>query len=296
MNDLQSPTMSVAEEREQTTSPQLALYIGCDRYFHSFVLHQYAAYPFRLSRCFRLDADHPQRAYLYLMNASPGLLANDRLELTVQLNDHTQLYLTDQAALKVHSMPTKGASAQVIHQIRIGQKACLEYVPEPVILYADAELNQRSHLILDPTGRLFWSEIILPGRLARQEWYHFRHYCNRLQVHAPDGTLLFTDAMVLTGQANPFKDQPLFSSLPAIANLITVLPEVDLTQLTARLSTFQTAPQHCLQAGHSTLPNCNGLLIRAIADSASTLKAYTHFVLAHIRQLTQQPPLPQVPK
>ncbi|MBE9077138.1 urease accessory protein UreD [Romeria aff. gracilis LEGE 07310] len=278
-----------------TTRPQLELQIGCDRNFQSFISHQYAAYPFRLSRCFRLDTDRPQRAYLYLMNASPGLLAQDRIETTIKLNDFTQLYLTDQAALKVHSMPASGTSAQVVQHIQIGKKACLEYVPEPIILYADAEFNQRSRLTLHPTGQLFWSEIILPGRLARQEWYQFRHYRSRLQVVHSDGTPLFTDAMFLAGQTNPFKDRPLFSALPAIANLITVLPETDLTPLTDLLSSHSPSVQR-LQAEHSRLPNCNGLLIRAIADSASTLKAYIHFVLNQIRQLTQQALLPEVPK
>lgn len=289
--------MIIVKDRDSTTTtrPQLELRIGCDRSFQSFVSHQYAAYPFRLSRCFRLDADCPQRAYLYLMNASPGLLANDKIEVTVKLNDHTQLYLTDQAALKVHSMPTSGSSAQVIHRIHIGEKACLEYVPEPVILYADAEFNQRSHLTLHPTGQLFWSEIILPGRLARQERYKFRYYRSRLQVCHLDETPLFTDAMVLAGQTNSFQDRPLFAALPAIANLIAVLPDTDLSRLTALLSSHPTPAQR-LQAGHSRLPNCNGLLIRAIADSTGTLKAYIHFVLSQIRQLTQQSPLPEVPK
>jgi urease accessory protein len=277
-------------------SPQLQLTMGCDRNFQSFALKQYAAYPFRLSRCFYLDRDAPQRAYLYLMNAAPGLFAGDDIAMELRLNAHSQLYLTDQASQKLHSMPSPGTSAQVNQQVVIGEKACLEYVPEPIILYADGELKQRSQITLHPKGQLFWSEIILPGRLAHQEFYDFRQYDNRLQVTAPDGTLLFTDAMVLAGQGNPFKHQPLFAALPAIANIVTVLPETNLAQLTALLPSFQLGPHQQLQVGHSALPNCNGLVIRAIADSASTLKAYIYFALSHIRQLTHQPPLPEVPK
>ncbi len=280
----------------KVSSPQLELIVGCDRNLQSFALHQYAAYPFRLSRCFRFDAEASQRAYFYLMNASPGLLANDRIEMKVKLNNHSQLYLTDQSALKVHSMPTPGSCAQVLQQIEVGKNACLEYVPEPIILYADAELTVRSHLTLHPTAQLFWSEMILPGRLARKEWYDFRHYRNRLQVSAPDGTLLFSDAMLLTGQGNPFTHQSLFCSLPVMANVVTVLPEIDLAKLMALLSTFQLVNPQQLQASYSTLPNCNGLLIRATADNTSNLKTYIHFVLNQIRQLTHQPLLPEVPK
>ncbi|MEB3358468.1 MAG: urease accessory protein UreD [Synechococcales bacterium] len=276
--------------------PQVELDVRCDRHFQSFVSHQYAAYPFRLSRSFRLEAEHPGRLYLYLMNASPGLFAHDALEIRVCLQEQTQLYLTDQAAMKVHSMPLEGTFAQMAHHIHVGAGSHLEYVPEPIILYPDAEFHQRSHVTLDPTAHLFWSEIILPGRLARQEWYDFRLYRNRLQVYDLSDRLLFTDAMVLTGQENPFKHQPLFAALPAIANIIAILPDTDLAQLTTWLSSTDFAPQQSLQAGHSPLPNCNGVLIRAIADRASTLRAYIRMVLNYIRQLTHQSPLPEVPK
>ena len=277
-------------------APQLDLQIGCDRQGQSFVRRQYAAYPFRLSRCFRLDADQPRRAYLYLMNAAPGLFAGDALTLRVRLNDHSQLYLTDQAAMKVHRMPVAGSLAQLTQHISLGAETCLEYIPEPLILYAEAALQQRSHIVLHPTAQLVWSEIIVPGRLARQEWYDFRQYDSRLRVESPDGRRLFSDAMVLTGQTNPFKHQPLFAALPAIATLILVLPGVDLDPLTTRLSSFQPASDQRLEWGYSHLPNCPGLVIRAIADSASTLKAYSHFVRQQSRHLTHQPPLPEVPK
>lgn len=294
MTAIQTPPQLITLPK--LNSPQLTLTVGCDRNFQSFARHQYAAYPFRLSRCFRFDAEDPRRAYFYLMNASPGVLAQDNLALSIQLNAHSQLYFTDQSALKVHSMPIAGTSAQVTHQVVIRDQAYLEYVPEPIILFPDAELIQQAQVTLHPTARLFWSEMILPGRLARQECYDFRQYRSRLQVHAPDGTLLFCDAMVLTGQGNPFKQEPLFCALPAMGNVVTVLPGVDLDELTALLSTFEVGESQPLQASYSRLPNCNGLLIRAIAESTSNLKAYINFALRQVRQLTHQPPLPEVPK
>ena len=66
------------------------------------------AYPLSVSPIFRLEenghATSADRAYLYRMNTSPGLLAGDRLGISLQLAAGAQLYLADQSALKVHTM------------------------------------------------------------------------------------------------------------------------------------------------------------------------------------------------
>lgn len=271
---------------------QLDLHIGRDRVGQSFVHRQYATYPFRLSRALRLDPLDTHRAYLYLMNASPGLLADDTLQLRVQLDDQTSLYLTDQSATKVHTMAVDRI-ARIRYDLHVGAEASLEFVPEPLILYKDANLEQTVQVTLDPTGQLFLSEIIVPGRLARGESYQFRHCLSRLQVSAPDGSLIVADAMRLSGH-NRFADHPLFAPLPMLASVIIVLPDVDLQPLCQALAALATNPK--LMLASSRLPNCNGLLVRAMAASVSTLKTTVHHALNSMRCVSGQPTLPEIPK
>ena len=276
----------------RSPQPNLTLRLS-ERDRHSFVSRQYAAYPLRLSRSLPLDRSDPHRVYLYMMNASPGLLAGDNLRVELEMDADTSLYLTDQSATKVHSMPV-GTTAKVSYDISVGVKAYLEWVPEPLILYADSALEQRVQITLHPGSQICLSEIILPGRLARNEYYCFRHYFSRLQVNLK-GELLFADAMRLEGKTNPFKDTVFLAALPAIANLIIVLPEIDLEPLSAALES-QAEAQPNLRVGNSFLPRCNGLLVRAIADSTSTLKAYIRYTLNCVRRLSGQPQLPEIPK
>ncbi len=282
---------------EVAATPEMHLYLrlSCDRDGCSVVTRQYAAYPFRLSRTFRLDPTDPRRAYLYMMNASPGLLAGDNLRISLQLNANTSLYLTDQAATKVHSMPT-GNAAKTVYEIAVGAEANLEFVPEPLILYTDATLEQITQVTLHHTGRLFLSEIILPGRLARGESYRFHHYFSRLQVTSSTGKLLFADAMRLEGKLNQFRDSSAFSSLPVLGNIFIVLPDIDLKLLLLELDDLKAAD--CLEmiAGSSLLPHCNGLLVRAMANSANALKSYVRYALNCVRRVSGQSSLPEIPK
>ena len=81
------------------------------------------AYPLSVSPVFRLEengsGESLKRAYLYRMNTSPGLLAGDRLAMNLQLSAGAELYLADQAATKVHSMPE--AQARVDYRIEVGR-------------------------------------------------------------------------------------------------------------------------------------------------------------------------------
>lgn len=274
---------------------QLAIQIGLDRSHQSFVQRQYATYPFRLSRALRLDPTDAHRVYLYIMNSSPGLLAGDRFQINVRLSDRTALYLTDQSATKVHQMAVE-QRARVHYEVAVGSGASLEYVPEPIILYRNASLKQTMRITLAPTGSLVLSDIMVPGRLARGEYFHFRQYVNRLQVYTPDGDLVFTDAMQLKGQGtHHLATSPLFASRPILASMILVMPDANLQALGRDLEQF-AQEQKDLTTASSHLPNCHGLLVRMMASNVSIAKTYINYALTIMRHLNGQPALPEVPK
>lgn len=274
----------------------LELNLKCDRSSKTICAHQYTTYPLRLSPVFRLDGVDTNRAYFYTMNTSPGLLAGDELNISLKLNPKTNLYLTDQAATKVHQMPNLDSQAMVNYQIELQPRANLEFLPEPIILYKNAALSQNITIQLDESAGLFLREIILPGRLARGEYYQFRHYFNRLTVTDSTNKLLFTDAMHLTGKTNLFKNSKLFSPLPIISNAIAVYPDLDLKLLSQKLADIQITHFPSLMLATSILPGECGILIRALASKTFTLKNYFNLALNCVRQLTNQCTLPYIPK
>ncbi len=258
--------------------------------------HQYTTFPLRLSSLFRLEGSGSNRAYVYLINTSPGLLAGDELNLSLQLAPQTNLYLTDQAATKVHSMPEEGTKATINYQILVDADATLELVPEPIILYRDSVLEQKTIIRLHATAKLFLSEIILPGRLAKKESYDFNYYFNRLEVTDLNTKILFTDAMGLIGKQNKFKNNKLFTSLPIMGNAITVLPNTDLQSLTRQLENVALADCQNIEVATTILPSNNGILIRALSNKTIQLKKYFTYALNCIRTVTNQSSLPYIAK
>ncbi|MBE9038988.1 urease accessory protein UreD [aff. Roholtiella sp. LEGE 12411] len=272
----------------------LELRLECDRNGYTIVSHQYTAYPLGISRTFRSDLANPEHTYLYITSSSPGLLANDQLNISLQLAANTHLYLTDQSATKVHPMPGVSSKATAHYEIEIGEGATLEFIPEPIILFKDATLEQTTCIKCHPQAKLFLSEIIVPGRLARGEFYDFNYYSNRLQVTSWEGELWFTDAMRLEGKHNDFKNCQLFASSPILSNLIVVLPQTNLQLLSNKLENIEAANCVGVIVASSILPQSKGLLIRAIASGTHGLKNYLQYALKCVRDCSHQPVLPSI--
>ena len=279
--------------RERDT---LELRLQCDRLGQTTIAHQYMTYPLRMSGIFRLDRVEPNCAYLYLINTSPGLLAQDRFSLALNLEADTSMYFTDQAATKVHAMPQTETKATTSWKIAVGVGASLELVPEPVILFADAAFEQTTQITLHPQAALFWSEILIPGRLARGEYYDFRHYHNCLEIYSHQGELWFRDAIRLVGKDNPFKQHDLFIAEPILANLIMIQPQTDLAALKQKIANLTATDCKELIVATSLLPKNRGLLIRIMAFKTWRIKKYINYVLNCVRYLSDRPCLPYIPK
>ncbi len=284
---------------------QLELTLGCDRAAKTILQSRYMAYPLSVSPLFRREADgvdpaREQRAYLYRMNTSPGLLAGDVLGMSVKLNAGSSLHLMDQAATKVHQMPS-GDRATVLYEIEVGDRATLEFLAEPLILFASATLKQTTKIILHPNAGLSWGEIILPGRLARGESYQFREFFSRIQLQSYSGSVWFVEAIKLFGKSNRFVKNDLFADGPILGTLILVLPEADATrenldklarQIEALTSESNSVESNFVELASSVLPGDRGLFVRAIASTTRDLQACFKSAVNCVRELRQQAPLP----
>lgn len=271
-------------------------YAERNRAKQTVIASQYTAYPLRMSPVLRLDNKNRDHAYLYLMNTSPGLLAGDELNIKLTMAEDTNLYFTDQAATKVHPMPQVDTIARVNNEIELAANATLEFIPEPLILYQDAALEQTTRIKLHPTARLFFSEIILPGRLARGESYQFRYYLNRLRVSSLAGEVYCQEAMRLEGKFNPFKKSNLFASMPVIGSAIIILPQTNLQALRDTLEDLQAAESQNLTVSCSILPDDKGLLIRALANTTQPIKKYLQYAANCVRRSCDRSILPYIAK
>ncbi len=299
--DARSDQSRIDSANREGVQPQLSLVLGCDAVGKTVLQHRYMAYPLSISPIFRLEDNLgtvSTRAYLYRMNTSPGLLAGDRIGISLQLDSGSQLYLADQSATKVHTMP-QAEMATVNYSIELGEQATLEFIPEPVILFADSALTQQIEITVNASAGLSLGEIILPGRLARGEVYQFRQYLSRIRVKSTEGKLLFVEAMNLTGKGNRFTQSALFANGQVLGSLVFILPEAiatpqNLTALSHKIESLADADakEQSLHLASSVLPGGRGLFVRAIATTTRELRSCFRSALNCVRKLRNQAQLP----
>jgi urease accessory protein len=139
--------------------------------------------PLRVIRAFQL----PDGAALaHLHNISGGVLGGDDLELHISVEAKAQAQLTTPGATRIyrHRPGLPDASQRIRVNVEAG--ALLEYLPDPLIPFAQARYRQSTGIQLAPDAGLFWWETIAPGREAHGERFAYDHLEMALEIYAND--------------------------------------------------------------------------------------------------------------
>ena len=125
----------------------------------------------------------------YLLSPTGGIVQGDDYRIQINLSESAHAVLTTQAATKVYAMPKGSARQQV--DFYVGKNSVFEYLPDPTILFQEADFEQQVNLHVNQKGgKIVFQEIIMPGRLARGEVMAFKRYRSQLQGYDENGIIL----------------------------------------------------------------------------------------------------------
>lgn len=170
--------------------------------------------PLKIAKTFHLEESGG--VSVYMMDASPGIMDGDRYEINMTLDDHCEVFLTNQSYTKIH--PTPNRMANMTQTFQIGKNALLEYFPEPTIPYANSRFQSNTVFQLDEEATLIFSEITLPGRLHRGELFQFEWFSSKLEVYR-ENQLVAWDHMHLEPKTQQLQKLGYLEHYTHIANL-----------------------------------------------------------------------------
>ncbi|WP_283135680.1 urease accessory protein UreD [Rhizohabitans arisaemae] len=248
----------------------------------------YQKTPLQITRPLYYDPARPDLPYVILMSTGGGILQGDRHRLDFTCAAGASVHLTTQAATKIYRMEQDYATQLV--SITVGPGGYLEYLPDPVIPFAESRFYQRTRVSLDPTATAILGETVLAGRLARGERHAYTAYCTDLEVHAPDGTLLMADPIRLIPAKSPVTGPAVFSDYGAMATLYVLTSAVPAADLADAL--HETAQVSGLPAGASTLPGDVGAWARLLAPESPEATATLNHLWDTARRLITGTPAP----
>src|SRR5215469_15682974 len=185
------------------------------RHGHTRLAHLYQHDPMRVL----FPVPEPGDAALaVLVTTSGGLVAGDRLVLSVCAEPGSNAHVTASAAEKIYR--STGATTEISQTFSVGADARFEYLPPETILFDGARL--RRHTVVQTTcgAGFLGGGILVLGRRARGERFTYGLLHDQLEFHR-DGRLVWGDALHLDGDIGAIiADPACFDGAAACATLV----------------------------------------------------------------------------
>jgi urease accessory protein len=224
------------------------------------LVRDYATVPFHLTGALDHDEQLPGLATVYLQSPTGAVAQGDRHDLSVTVGEGARAHVSTGNATKVHSMD--GNRGRIDVDLSVAAGGYLEYLPEPTILHGDARFRSETTLSVADDASAIVGEVLVPGRLARDEVFEFERAYTRLQARDPDG-LLFEDATDL----HPAERDPRRPGVMGdhdVLGTLYVVGDAAADPLHERVADATAA-----RAGATALPNDAGVMVRALGDRAA---------------------------
>jgi urease accessory protein len=152
----------------------------------TLLANSYQEPPLKVVRAFSLP-DGSVLAHLH--NVSGGLLGGDHLTQQIAIGDGAKVQLTTTGATRIYRHRNDFAPTTQRNEIKVGQGALLEYLPDTTIPFAGSRYRQHTSVQLAAGAGLFWWEILAPGREAGGEIFEFDELEVKTRITAPSRIL-----------------------------------------------------------------------------------------------------------
>ncbi|KAH8891388.1 hypothetical protein GQ53DRAFT_765468 [Thozetella sp. PMI_491] len=143
---------------------------------------------------------------VFLLSYGGGLVGGDSVSVSVEVQENTRLSLVTQGHTKIFASRTPDIVTRQVMQVRIGSKAALCLLPDPVQPFESSVYEQTQIFRLAQDASLCCLDWVTQGRTARGENWSFVRWVGRNEIwtlgdaQQAKERLLVRDAVVLDGR------------------------------------------------------------------------------------------------
>lgn len=250
-------------------------------------IKEYVEVPFHLTRGLYHDPE-PGLVTLCAQTPTGGVAQGDRHRTRIEAKSGAKAHLTAQSATKVQSMERNYAALSVDLDVERG--AYLEYLPEPLILHEGSRCLQTTEVTLHEGGMLLFSDVVVPGRLARGERFAYDRYRSRLRVDSPDGTPLLCDTLDLASGERSSESPGVLGEFAVVGSFYALGIE-EPESITDRIHDRFSGGAH---AGVTTAPDDRGVVVRALGERRAPVTDALRGAWAAVREASLGSAVPEV--
>lgn len=213
---------NIQEAEAQGFTGVLELGIG-DSGGRSAAKRQYHAGALKIIRPHYLD--DTGQVYYTVVNPGGGYVGGDGYFQRFALESEASAIITDQSATKVYRTPSDHVYQRM--EFEVGQGGTLEYVPDQLILYRDADFRQDTVVKLAGDASFFMSEIVTPGWAPDKSMFGYEHMHLRTEVEI-DGELTLVDNLRIDPRStvHPVSSMGFMGDYTHVASAICFDPQI----------------------------------------------------------------------
>lgn len=216
--------------------------------------------PFLVQRALYPDDHYPTMAHVYLMSSSGGVIQGDNYDICITAGTDTISHVTTQAATKVYS--ADGNSARQNIAFYLHKNSYLEFAPFQIIPFKSSRYFHTTKIYLDKGAVLFYSEVLVAGRIASSERYEMDISSLKIQAFDFSGIALFTDLLRIEPKGNKSLAKAAFGNKNIFATIYLVGDKIE----SNTMELIKDMVKDKSLMGYSILPHECGIVIRILSD------------------------------
>ena len=237
----------------------------------------------RLMKPLHLD-DSGQVAY-FVVNPG-GAYFSEACRMDVEVLPGASLLLSSQGATRIYRTP-RGPAVQEA-AFTVGEGARLEYVPDQLIAYRDADYRQVTTITMAPDAQVFVEEIVTPGWDPDGTPFTYTGMLLRLEVRHADGGLVCADNVrIVPGEIGAAIDGiGYMESASHMGNVLIPGQHVDEAYVDAVRELVDASGLERAGVTSGARHGIPWVMVRALASSTDALSALALAVNEHDRSVT----------
>ena len=250
-----------------------AAFAACDGQTRATKIEQSA--PLKIARTFGLENG---ALGVCLMDASPGMLAGDCYRFAFDVAAQARVEVTTQGFTRVH--PARDNPCELQTRLNVSDGATLEWFPEPLMLYADADLDAQTTVNLAPTATFLAGDIWCAGRSGRGENWEFARYRSRWNI-TKNGAPVFASSLDLAPRIFNPQQIGAWGNYSHSGNFWAFGPTLSQDLIEEIWEIIEN--QNAVTAGASVLEN-GGMMVSMLGTRAHDLQELTRQLRAQARR------------
>ncbi|NET53594.1 MAG: hypothetical protein F6K09_34585, partial [Merismopedia sp. SIO2A8] len=186
------------------------------------VIHSHTTAPLKIQRPFYPEGR--QVCHSVMLHTAGGMVGGDRLQQSLKTHPNAHALVTTAAANKVYR--SNGPSVYQSISMHIDAGACLEWLPQELILFDGARYEQHLKVELGEGAHWFGWDITRLGRTARGETFNQGQWRSHLEIWR-EGYPLLIDPQHIEGGSEMMTSAHGLAHCPVIGTFVMIGQAVD---------------------------------------------------------------------